>query len=188
MTAGAKPPINLEEKAREALPARLRRRFDDIDQWVARRAARLGVPLLRTALGIVFVWFGALKLIDRSPVEELVTETLSILPHAVALYGMGALELFIGLGLLIPVALRLVLLVFWLMMFGTLASLAIAPTRAFQDGNPLLLTTEGEFIVKNLVLISAGIVIASTVVRRRLSEEDEAGQQAQPGPAQALRH
>jgi uncharacterized membrane protein YkgB len=57
--------------------------------------------------------------------------------------------------------LRIVLALFALQMIGTFLVLVIQPEVAFQDGNPLLLTTEGEFVIKNLVLLSAGLVIGS---------------------------
>src|ERR687892_663886 len=70
-------------------------------------------------------------------------------------------------GLLAGRALRTVLALFWLQMLGTFLVLVIQPDVAFQRGNPLLLTVEGEFVVKNLVLLSAGMVVGSTVRRRR---------------------
>lgn len=79
---------------------------------------------------------------------------------------MGGLEVAIGLGLLVPVALRLTLALSWAQMLGTLAVFLIEPGRAFEGNNPLLLSTESEFIVKNLVLITAGLVIASTLHAR----------------------
>ena len=83
---------------------------------------------------------------------------------------IGVWEIIIGIGLLVPVLLRLTLALFWLQMAGTFLSLIVLPDRAFQDGNPLLLDVTGEFIVKNLVLIAAGLVIGSTVRRRRTPE------------------
>ena len=69
---------------------------------------------------------------------------------------MGAWEIVIGLGLLFPVALRLTLAMLWLQLAGTFLALVVLPSDCFQDNNPLLLTTTGEFVVKNIVLISAG--------------------------------
>ncbi len=86
---------------------------------------------------------------------------------------MGALEAAIGLGLLFRVALRVVLLLFWLQMGGTFLVLVMQPERAFQGLNPLLLTTEGEFVVKNLVLICAGLVVGATARRPGRTEEKE---------------
>ncbi len=79
---------------------------------------------------------------------------------------LGLWEIAIGSGLLFGVALRLVLLLFWLQLAGTFMVLVLRPEIAFQEGNPFLLTTEGEFVIKNLVLISAGLAVGSTVPRK----------------------
>ena len=50
-------------------------------------------------------------------------------------------------------------------MAGTFLVLVVKPEIAFQGGNPLLLTTEGEFVIKNLVLIAAGLVVGGSVQR-----------------------
>jgi uncharacterized membrane protein YkgB len=78
---------------------------------------------------------------------------------------LGVWEIIVGIGLIVPVALRLTLLLFWLQMAGTFLVLVVPPDLAFKAGNPLLLTTEGEFVIKNLVLIAAGLVIGSQVRR-----------------------
>lgn len=71
-----------------------------------------------------------------------------------------------GLGLLFGVALRVVLFLFWLQLAGTFLVLVVRPDLAFQGGNPFLLTTLGEFVIKNLVLIAAGLVVGSAVDRK----------------------
>jgi uncharacterized membrane protein YkgB len=76
---------------------------------------------------------------------------------------LGVVEIVVGLGLLFQVAMRAVLGLFFLQMIGTFLVFVLQPEVAFQDGNPLLLTVEGEFVLKNLVLIAAGMVIAGTV-------------------------
>ena len=76
-------------------------------------------------------------------------------------------EIAVGVGLLFAVALRLTLFLFWLQMAGTFLVLVAKPAIAFQGGNPLLLTTEGEFVIKNLVLIAAGLVVGGTVRENR---------------------
>src|SRR3990167_3082772 len=142
--------------------------------WWSRLDARMvgfmastGITLLRTCLGIVFVWFGALKVAGHSPVEALVIQAVPWIGPSLLLPGMGAWEILVGLGLLTRVALRATLFLFWLQMAGTLLVLLLRPDLAFQHGNPFLLTTEGEFVIKNLVLVSAGIVVGSTVRRDR---------------------
>jgi len=159
--------LDLERRLEDRLPARLRRRVDRIDEAVSGFMERYGVTVLRIAVAVVFIWFGVLKVIDRSPVEDLVKDTIYFLPQDTFFVILGVWEIAIGLGLLVPIALRLTLLLFWLQMAGTFLSLIVLPGRAFQDGNPLLLDVTGEFVVKNLVLIAAGLVIGSTVRKRR---------------------
>ena len=125
--------------------------------------AAWGIRLLRICLGIVFIWFGALKVSGHSPVVALVAAAVPWFPPETFIPFLGVWEILVGAGLLFRVALRLVLLLFWLQMAGTFLVLVLRPDIAFQQGNPLLLTAEGEFVIKNLVLISAGLVVGSTV-------------------------
>ena len=122
-----------------------------------------GPRILRYALAVVFIWFGALKLSGRSPVAELVAHTVYWLPANRVVPALGIWEMLVGVGLLFRVALRVTLLLFWLLLAGTSLVLVVRPDIAFQGGNPLLLTMEGEFVVKNLVLIAAGLVVGSRV-------------------------
>ena len=69
----------------------------------------------------------------------------------------------IGLAFIAGRFLRLVLPVFALQLGGTLLVLLVLPDVAFEQDNPLILSLVGEFVVKNLVLLSAGIVVASKV-------------------------
>src|SRR2546425_4436224 len=139
-------------------------RLDHI--MIAFRTAR-GTRSLRVALPVTFSWFGALKALGRSRVADLVAKTVYWLPPAFFVRFLGWWELVIGVGLLSGAALRLILLLFWLQMAGTFLVLVLRPELAFQSGNPLLLTVTGEFVIKNLILIAAGLVIGSTVHRTR---------------------
>lgn len=149
------------------VPVRLQEWWDRLDSRMIGFMGAYGIRLLRVSLGLVFLWFGLLKVIGRSPVEELVADTVFWLPETWVVPIVGAWEMAVGLGLLLAVVLRLVLLLFWVQMAGTFLVLVLHPGLAFQEGNPLLLTVEGEFVVKNLVLITGGIVVGSTVRRRR---------------------
>ena len=122
-----------------------------------------GVPALRVSLAVVFIWFGALKVFDVTPVSELVANTVYWFDPDWVVPALGVVEILVGFGLLFQVAMRAVLGLFFLQMIGTFLVFVLQPEVAFQDGNPLLLTVEGEFVVKNLVLIAAGMVIAGTV-------------------------
>jgi uncharacterized membrane protein YkgB len=161
-------------QARSRSGARMLAAYDRLDAAIVAWLDRYGFTILRLALGLVFLWFGALKVVGKSPVEDLVADTLFWLPRDVALYGIGTLEIVIGLCLLFGIALRVVLLLFFLQMAGTFLVLLTQPERAFQDGNPLLLTTDGEFVIKNLVLIGAGLVVGSRVRGKRESMAEDA--------------
>ncbi|GBD13717.1 hypothetical protein HRbin24_01756 [bacterium HR24] len=162
---------DLERRLVERLPPGLRRRWERADALAAGLMQRYGVSLLRLAVATVFVWFGALKLAQRSPVADLVAGTVYWLPARSFVRLLGAWEVAVGLGLLTGVALRLTLLLFWLQMAGTFLVLVVRPDISFQKKNPLLLTMTGEFVIKNLVLIAAGLVIGSTVPGRHRGRE-----------------
>jgi uncharacterized membrane protein YphA (DoxX/SURF4 family) len=125
--------------------------------------------LLRVALGVVFVWFGALKIANVTPVAGLVADTLAFvpIPPELLLPALGAFEVVAGALLIAGRLLRPVLAVLVAHLVGTFLVLVTLPGVAFQDGNPLLLTTEGEFVVKNLVLIAGALAIAATLPPRR---------------------
>jgi uncharacterized membrane protein YkgB len=126
-----------------------------------------GIRVLRIALAIIFIWFGALKIANVSPVADLVAQTVYWVSPKLLVPFLGFWEVVVGLGLLFAIALRLVLLLFWFQMTGTFLVLVLHPELSFQSGSPLLLTVTGEFVIKNLVLIAAGLVIGSTVQRGR---------------------
>ncbi len=140
--------------------------LDRLDRRVLDVLARWSIPLLRISLAIVFVWFGALKVLDVTPVTDLVAETVYWVDPDWFVPVLGWTEVAIGLALLFNVFLRTAIALFLLQMAGTFLVLVIQPDVAFQDGNVFKLTVEGEFVVKNLVLLSAGLVVGSTVERR----------------------
>src|SRR5437870_8960330 len=158
---------DIERRIEERLPMRVQRGFEGFDSLMVGFLETYGITLLRVALGLVFIWFGVLKVIDRSPVADLVASTVYWLPAGFFVRFLGVWEIVVGLGLLVPVALRLTLLLFWAQMLGTFLVLVVHPGLSFQHGNPSLLTMTGEFVIKNLVLITAGVVIGSTLGRSR---------------------
>lgn len=149
-----------------ALLPKMEDRFDRLDTRVIGMLRRWGIPVLRVSLGVVFVWFGALKVAQVSPVSDLVARTVYWVDPSWFVPFLGGVEIVIGVGLLLRRALRTVLFLFWGQMLGTFLVLVVQPEVAFQHGNVFFLTTEGEFVLKNLVLLSAGMVVGATVRRR----------------------
>lgn len=154
-----------------------------LDRELTRWMARHGITILRISLGLVFVWFGALKFFPgASPAEDLAGRTIEYLTlgrmsSQVALPILAIWELAIGIGLLTGVLLRAVLALMLVQMAGTLAPLFIFPDEVFQH-IPYAPTLEGQYIIKNAVLISAGIVIGATVRGGKLVAEPGAGSKA----------
>jgi uncharacterized membrane protein YkgB len=148
----------------EPVPARL----DPLDRRITGWMARHGVALTRISLGIVFLWFGALKFVPGwSPAEDLATRTIARLSFGLvsagtALPALAAWESLIGLGLLSGRFLRVTLLLLWVQMAGTLTPLVFFPGETFRV-IPWAPTLEGQYIIKNLVLIAAAIVVGATV-------------------------
>lgn len=126
---------------------------------VTQRLHRTGPLLLRASLALVMIWFGTLKVAGTSPVADLVADTVPLLDGSWFVPLLGGFEVVLGIALLAGSNL-LVLTGLVVHLLGTFAVLATQPELAFQQGNPLLLTTEGEFVVKNLVLLSAGLALA----------------------------
>jgi uncharacterized membrane protein YkgB len=137
--------------------------FEFIDERIVGFMERYGITFLRWALAVTFIWFGALKILGVSPVGALVAQTVPWLPPQFFVPFLGIWEVVIGVGLLVRFALRVTLFLFFAQMAGTFLVLVLLPQVSFQNGNPLLLTDTGEFVVKNFVLLSAGLVIGSTV-------------------------
>lgn len=143
-------------------------RFDVMDASITNWMARHGLRLLRISLGIVFLWFGALKFFPGlSPASDLAArtiETLSfgIMPARVSVPLLAGWECLIGVGLLLGIFMRATLLLLAVQMAGTLLPLVLFPGEMFTR-IPYAPTLEGQYIIKNAVLISAAIVLGATV-------------------------
>lgn len=131
------------------------------------RNASVGVPALRLALGIVFLWFGWLKILDLSPVKDLIFQTYNFLPQPLFFSFLGLLEVAIGIGLILKLRLRLILALLWLQLAGTFLALALNPSTFYLNHNPFLLTLKGEFIVKNLILLAGSLVVGGYEIGRQ---------------------
>lgn len=132
--------------------------FKELHHWA--------IPVLRVSLGIVFLWFGALKLIGHSPIEYVITQTYSLLPAEEFILILGVWEMLIGIGLIFKIALRTTLVLLWIQMAGTILSPLFNPGLFFDD-NIFFLTTEGEFVVKNFVLVAASMVIGGYEIHKK---------------------
>ena len=163
----ARSPVSLATGS--MLAARLPRSLDALDARIAAWMARWGVRALRIAVGVVFVWFGALKLVPGlSPAEALVGATVPF-DAGWFLPVLAVWEVLIGALLIIRPTARVALLLLALQMPGTFLPFLVLPELCFSawplasPADLFALTLEGQYIVKNLVLVSAALVVGGTV-------------------------
>ena len=137
-------------------------RLDDLDVLIASWMSRWGKPWLRVAVAIVFIWFGALKVFDVSPASDLVKATVYVVPPELFVPVLGVWEIVIGICLLYRPLIRLGILLLFFQLPGTFLPLVLLPETVYVTF-PYALTVEGQYIVKNLVIIGAALVIGGTV-------------------------
>lgn len=147
-------------RPRSVLPRALQR-LDSIEAWIAPALRRVSGPLLRGSLALVFVWFGALKIVGVTPVADLVAASVPWLDRSWFIPVLGLVEIVLGAALLVGRLLSIISLILVGHLAATFLVLVMQPELAFQHGNPMLLTTIGEFVIKNLVLASAAIGAAA---------------------------
>jgi uncharacterized membrane protein YphA (DoxX/SURF4 family) len=160
---------------------RFPRPIDRLDRAATQWMARVGPTLLRISLGIVFLWFGVLKFVPGlSPAQSIATRTmhtltLGLVGESASLLLLAVWETLIGLGLILGIFLRATLFLLFLQMLGTITPLFLYPREMFTIF-PFAPTLEGQYSLKNIVLISAGLVIGATVRGGRIVPEASAAQ------------
>jgi uncharacterized membrane protein YphA (DoxX/SURF4 family) len=142
--------------------------YKQLDLKLTTWMSRYGISALRISLGIVFIWFGSLKFIPGlSPAQDLATRTMEVLSFGliqpnISIALLAIWECLIGIGLLFSIFLRITLLLLFVQMLGTIMPIFFFPQEIFSQ-LPYAPTLEGQYIIKNLVIISAGLVIGATV-------------------------
>ena len=130
--------------------------------WLQRNS----VNLLRISVSIIFLWFGVLKFLEGvSPVQHLAISTIRSLTFGVfsdstIIYSLAFTEVVVGLSLLFDVYVKQVLYILYFQIVGTFAPFVIYPEVTFTTP-PFFLSLEGQYIVKNLVILAAGLVIST---------------------------
>lgn len=169
-------------KARE-----MRGRVLDIDSRITLWMARNGVFLTRIALGAIFLWFGILKFFaPQGEIEGLAAQTISKLSAghigpSVSLPILGTWESLIGLGLLSGKFLRATILLLFLQIPGTFMPLFLFPAQAWVHV-PYEPTLVGQYIIKNVVLVCAGLLVGATLRGGKIIADPHAAKKADPTP------
>jgi uncharacterized membrane protein YkgB len=149
----------------------LRSQARALDDTIVELMGRIGMPFLRIGIGVIFIWFGLLKPLGLSPAAELLANTVYWWTPEIVVPAIGWWEVAIGITFLIPQLTRVAIFLLAIQMPGTFLPLVLLPEVCFTV-IPWGLTLEGQYIVKNLVIIGAALVIGSTIeTKRRLKTQ-----------------
>ncbi|MET9440500.1 DoxX family protein [Streptomyces sp. NPDC006610] len=130
---------------------------------------RRETAVLRVSVGVLYVWFGVLKFFPAlSPAQDIATLVMSVLTHGmvpaeVSRPCLALMEVLIGVGLITGRLPALVLGTFFVHMAGVFATLVIVPAQVWS--HPLIPSLEGQYIIKNLVLVAACLSVAAAAAR-----------------------
>lgn len=133
---------------------------------------RYSLTLLRVCMGAVILGFGVLKYFPGvSPAQSLVLATANmltfgLLPAHLVMVLLATTESLIGLSLIAGAGLRFTIYPLVLWSIGTLSPIVLMPGRLFAgpDHAP---TLEGQYVLKDVILLSASLLIAVTEASRR---------------------
>ncbi|MBO6536928.1 MAG: DoxX family protein [Balneolaceae bacterium] len=150
----------------------LEKRFEQVDVAITQWMANNALLIMRVGLGVIFLWFGALKFFPGlSPAEELVRNTVYFVDPDLFIPILASWEVLIGIGLIAGKFMRITLLLLFLQMPGTALPIVLLPEVVWTQF-PFGLTLEGQYIVKNLVLIGSALALGATVRGGKLVAED----------------
>jgi putative oxidoreductase len=160
--------------SRSGAVARLRALETRCDVWLV----TYSIAILRVSVGAVFLVFGLLKFFPGvSPAQGLVEKTtgvltLGLVPGSVALAFVATLESIIGLCLIANRRVRLAVYLLVFELIGILSPLVLLPGRMFHGphGAP---TLEGQYVLKDLIVVGAALVLATSVRGARFASEPE---------------
>ena len=127
--------------------------------------------LVRIPIFIIFFWFGFLKIIDLSPAQQLVKDTVYWMPFLSAeswTFVIGVWEVLIAICFLFKRTTLIAMVLLFLQMSGTFLPLLILPEVTFQNSNPFLPTLEGQYIIKNIIIITAALIIGRTYLKVKI--------------------
>ena len=140
-----------------------------LDIFISKYMSTYGILLLRYSLAMIFIWFGLLKPLGISPAQELVENTVYWFDDKATFVNfLGWWEVVIGFTMCVRPLIRISIFLLFLQIPGTFLPLVLLPEVCFTDF-PYGLTLEGQYIVKNLIIISSALVIGGTV-RKNISD------------------
>jgi hypothetical protein len=157
-------------------PGHLHPALGHLDERLAHWMHRIGHPAHRWGLGLFFLWLGLLKLMGHDSATSLLAKTTYLLPSRIAVVALGAWEAVIGVCLCMRPLIRLAFTLLALRLPGTVVALVVHAEECFTIV-PWVPSLTGQYLLKDLVLFTAALVIGATV-------QEEAHPRRNPAPAQ----
>lgn len=148
-------------------------KFTKLDQLIARFMNQSYTAAIRISFAIIFIWFGILKPLGLSAASPLVVDTVSWMPFFepnqwVTIIGWW--EVIIGITFLFKSTTRIAIALLFLQMSGTFLPLVLLPEVTFQNGQIWVPTMVGQYIIKNLMILSAALVVGGSLLYSNKNE------------------
>jgi uncharacterized membrane protein YphA (DoxX/SURF4 family) len=150
--------------------------FNKLDSRFIKIMKRASIPSIRLSFGVIFIWFGVLKPLGLSSAEGLLKATVIWLPFGspeMWLIVIGLWEVVIGVFFFFKRTTRIAIVLLFLQMVGTFMPLIVLSEITFQSNNILLPSLEGQYIIKNLMIISAALVLGGEITRSNNKNTNE---------------
>ncbi len=144
-----------------------------VDLHIIHFFKQTAIPLARIALFVVFFWFGAIKLIGLSPAgplaEALTERTVGSELFTPLFMSIALLECIIGILFLIPKAVRVVIPLLFFHLIIVCSPLVLVPDMTWRA--PLVPTLEGQYIIKNIVIVAVSFYVAANTTPLQFKEK-----------------
>ncbi|MGK0453566.1 MAG: putative membrane protein YkgB [Paraglaciecola sp.] len=153
----------------------MKKNLNKLDKGLINFMRSTSIPAIRLSFGVIFIWFGILKPLGLSSAEGLLKATVVWLPFGspdIWLIIIGFWEVVIGIFFFFKKTTRIAIILLFLQMVGTFMPLIVLSEVTFQSNNFLLPTLEGQYIIKNLMIISAALVLGGEIKREKNKQRD----------------
>jgi|TARA_B110000240_G_C13508617_1_gene457796 uncharacterized membrane protein YkgB len=153
----------------------MKKNLNKLDNGLINFMRSTSIPAIRLSFGVIFIWFGILKPLGLSSAEGLLKATVIWLPFGspdIWLIIIGFWEVVIGIFFFFKKTTRIAIILLFLQMVGTFMPLIVLSEVTFQSNNFLLPTLEGQYIIKNLMIISAALVLGGEIKREKNKRRD----------------
>ena len=140
--------------------------IDNIDKKIFEAFYKHGHHIHRVSLGLIFIWFGLLKPFGAKTTTSLLAHTIYFFPPEYILPLLGWWEVAIGFTLLFAKLVKYSIILQFIRIPGTILAFFIHPEICFVDF-PYVPSPEGQYLIKDIIILLAGIAIAGTVYKEK---------------------